>query len=84
MQRMNIRMAVACFNTEGEPDFFLCVVEASSSEFAAGTHYDRATAMAADQGYLPPMVAFDSWDNKHGRLMPKALDWMDAIPTQHH
>ncbi|MFM0722710.1 hypothetical protein PQQ53_03305 [Paraburkholderia strydomiana] len=58
----HIRMVVLATNAVGSPDLFLTSVEATGTQYQHGCHYDMALLRARDEGYTPPMIAFDQYD----------------------
>ena len=83
---MKIKMIVACWDSNGSPDLYFCIVEIP--EFCRynndGEHYDVAINAAKNDGYDVPQnnltVCWDEWD------APKALlnlfDWKTASVHQ--
>ncbi|CAG4896045.1 hypothetical protein [Paraburkholderia saeva] len=63
-----IRLTVLATNAEGSPDLYLTFVEATDLQYNEGQHYDMALARAEDEGYRPPMIAFDQNDAAAGML----------------
>jgi hypothetical protein len=55
-------MVVLATNAVGSPDLFLTSVEATGTQYQHGCHYDMALLRARDEGYTPPMIAFDQYD----------------------
>lgn len=71
-----IKMVVACLDIEAQPDFYTCVVSVSSSQYAAGSHYDLAKESAVRAGFHGPMVAFDAIDLQHGKRIAPIAQWL--------
>ncbi|MEL0637663.1 hypothetical protein V6259_12920 [Marinomonas sp. TI.3.20] len=55
---MNIKFNVACYNANGEADFFPCDVTVTQEQFEDGQHINMAEALAAAEGYEAPYVCF--------------------------
>lgn len=69
------KMAVACENSNGEPDFFFCIVECSESDYEEGFHYDVANEEAEKAGYSPKL-AYDEKDR--GKAIMGLFEWKTA------
>lgn len=54
-----ITVLVACFNGAGEADIAVVSPIVSEEETDNGEQYEKAKAMAKEEGYLPPYVPFD-------------------------
>lgn len=55
---MNVKMIVACKDSNGAPTFFKTVMKVSNKEYHNGDHYTIAENLAKDQGYEGDMVAY--------------------------
>jgi hypothetical protein len=55
-------IAVACRNASGIADMPVFTVTSTDKEYALGTHYDQAEAMAEEAGYEGPFVCFDPFE----------------------
>jgi len=55
------KMIVAALNSNGEPDFYFCIVKSTLEEFNEGEHYVLAERMALKEGY-EPRLSFDEND----------------------
>jgi hypothetical protein len=53
------KIIVACSNSKGSGDMFVCEVNASEDQVNNGDHYDMAKNLAEDSGYEAPFVCFD-------------------------
>jgi hypothetical protein len=81
------KMAVACYNQQGEADFFVCRVELTNGgllstiedKFLLGWQHEVACKIAAEQGCEGPMVAFDCEDDKAGRAISSLFDWDESL-----
>ena len=47
----NIKIKVACHNSNGEPEMVLVEVQCTETEIELGAHYDIAREMLEDAGY---------------------------------
>lgn len=56
-----VRCAVACINSNGEPDLFFCKVICSQEEIENGVHYTKAKQKAEEDGY-ESYLAYDEFD----------------------
>jgi hypothetical protein len=74
---MKVTCVVACANSNGEPDFYPCIVDCSQEQYDNGEHYDAAKDAAADAGY-EPYLAYDH--NDAGFAMLK-LPWTSQLPV---
>lgn len=55
----NVKVAVLASNLEGAPEFFWAAVSVTDNEWATGAHRDKAKKLAAEKGYVEPMLTFD-------------------------
>jgi hypothetical protein len=62
MQKNSYVMAVACKNSAGEPDLFVCTVMATEAELQNGDCYDEAIEQAGENRYESAEVAYDHHD----------------------
>lgn len=73
-QRMDsfksIKVAVACRNANGSPDFYITTVSVSQTDYALGEHYTVAEEHAEEAGYEGPFLSFD--DSEHGAIISAA------------
>jgi hypothetical protein len=72
-----IKMAVAGYNANGEPDFFFVKVECTEEQRGDGAHYHAAYQEAFENGYEGPYVAFDE-DDPGFRALKDAFVWESA------
>ena len=68
---------VACFNSNGAPDFFHCIVNCSEEEYKSGEHYTAANIKAEDKGYSEPFIGFSEKDSAGYMLLP-LFPWRKA------
>lgn len=57
-----IKCVVACFDSQGKPTFFPCIIECTEQEYEIGEHYCMAREKAREAGYENSMVVFDQHD----------------------
>lgn len=74
---MDVRCMVAGHNASGEPDFFFVIIRLSEGAYEDGYHYERAVSEAEEEGYEPPFVAFDEFDDA-GKAMLDKFVWKSA------
>lgn len=58
---LRTKVMVAARNSNGDPDFFFCIVKSTFEEYNEGEHYVLAERMAIEQGY-EPHLSFDEND----------------------
>lgn len=59
------KMMVACVDSNGSSDFYLCDVDGSDVEMQEGEIHKKACSMASEAGYNPPFLAFDKTDQSN-------------------
>jgi hypothetical protein len=64
-----MKMIVAALNSNGEPDFYFCIVKCTSTQRQEGAHYDLAERMARKEGY-EPRLSFDESDPAGKAILP--------------
>lgn len=63
---MTIRCIVACFDSNGKPEFFPCVVNVTDSEYNDGLHYRTAIELASEKGYDASLIGSVVFDENDG------------------
>ncbi len=72
-----LRIAVACRNASGMADMPIFTVTVTAEEYDLGIHYEKAEAMAEDEGYEKPFVCFD--DAEQGAILA-AVHTLELAP----
>lgn len=75
MQTLHI--AVACRNASGMPDLPIFTVAVTQEDVDLGIHYDKAEALAEEEGYEGPFVCFDAAEQ---RAILSAAQELDLVP----
>lgn len=70
-----IKVVVLCVNSEGQPEFYPCLLEVTSEEVSEGKHLELAKEDAALNGYGGPMIAFDN-TSPAGVQLGEILAWL--------
>ncbi len=70
-----IKCAVACTNSNGEPDFYFVTVKCTDEQYENGDHYDRAKEEAEEAGY-DPFLVYDENDPYSAKIMSMTI-WKD-------
>lgn len=65
--QINVKVAVLCHNSNGEPEFFLTNVTTSPEECNDGDHYTIALEQASAAGF-DPVMCFDGNDQAARQL----------------
>ena len=64
-----VKVIVAAYNTNGEPDFFFVIVRCTQEEYDNGDHYVVAEEKAIREGYTP-RISYDEFDTAGKALLP--------------
>lgn len=80
MNLNKIKMIVACRNSSGESDMFVCTVETTEEQHSLGEHYNLAEKQAQENGYISPFVSFDPSEQKN--IAGKVSELDCPIPFQ--
>lgn len=70
MEKMNIKVAVACSDSAGTPSFFITTVAVTQEEYDDGFHYELAQDDAIEEGFESPFVCFD--ESEHCNIIDAA------------
>ena len=65
-----VKVAVACRNANGGPDFYITTVFVSQADYDLGEHYDLAEEKAEKAGYEGPFLSYD--DSEHDSIISAA------------
>jgi len=74
--KKHIKCIVSVTNSNGEPDLFFIIVNATEEQIENGEHYDTAKDEACDYGYEPYLV-YDENDSA-GKSMLSLFQWETA------
>jgi hypothetical protein len=75
----SLRIAVACRNALGMPDLPIFPVAVTQEEFDLGIHYDKAEALAEEEGYERPFVCFDAAEQRAILAAAQELDLVSQV-----
>lgn len=73
---LRLKIIVAVVNSNGDPDFYFCIVKCTLEEYNEGEHYMLAERMAIKEGY-EPCLAFDENDEA-GKAILDRFVWESA------
>ena len=68
-----LHVAVACRNASGMPDMPVFTVTVTDEEYELGIHYDKAEALADEEGYEEPFISYDYSEQKAIKLAVRTL-----------
>ena len=57
-----VKCVVSCFDSNGVPTFFPCIIECTKEEYSEGEHYEMARNEAIDARYENPKIVYDEND----------------------
>ena len=77
-EKILVRVAVLCINSEGSPEFHTCAVEVTAEERKEGVHYDLAKENAIYNSFEEPMIAIDAGDP--AAVQAHDLSWVTRGP----
>ncbi|MCD8476051.1 MAG: hypothetical protein LRY40_06395 [Shewanella fodinae] len=60
-----MKMVVACRNSNGEADLYVCDIDVTDEDVAEGKHYDLAEELAEGDGYQEPFLCFDRYEQQN-------------------
>lgn len=72
-------IAVACRNASGMADMPIFTVTVTEAEYHLGVHYDKAEALAAEDGYERPFVCFDAAEQGAILSVARTLDLVPQV-----
>ena len=75
---MKVKCIVAGYNASGSPDLFPVQIECTTEEYNDGGHYERAEALAEQEGYEPKLV-IDERDDGFELINIERVDWSTAL-----
>jgi len=76
MSRRFEHVVVACRNAAGSPTMVSYYVKVTQEEYDNGDHYDKAYALALDDGYEGHFIGYDN--SEHAVIVAMA-DYLNSI-----
>lgn len=73
-----VKCVVACFNSNGEPDFYFVKIKLTPEQFESGDHHKKADEYTLSEGYETCGLVYDQEDFAFTAFSRRAFDWKNA------